>query len=378
VIVVDLMLKKLTGLDLLQSLTSGAMVCGLDGAIVYANPALGELIGVASEQLVGNIFTEIVQPPAKVDCALCLGIQSGDIAQFHSGFLKTASQKGSLEALKVKIKHSRLNEDWVLTLIDPFSEDTILTQAHTDFVSTVSHEFRTPLTSIKGFADTLLHYGAQLPEEEKRRFITIIKDQADRLIRLVENLLAASRLGASRMDLSYRPIPLKKLLEKVGHSVQAKSLSKTHTQRVFELCVNPESIEIWADADKLEQVFINLMDNAAKYSPANTPVIVRAEYLPQDDGLVRVSIQDQGVGIPAELLPRIFTQFYRVESPLKQEVEGTGLGLYIAKSLTAAMGGQILAESTPGTGSTFTVIFPAATPERQAIHRHRLAAMEDE
>ncbi|WP_373532776.1 ATP-binding protein [Vampirovibrio sp.] len=372
------MLKKRTGVDLLQALTSGALVCGLDGRIVYANPALGRLIGAAAEQLAGNVFTEIVQPPVKVDCALCLGLQSGDISEVHSGFLKVFTQNGAVEELKVKIKHSRLGEEGVLSLIDPFSEDTILTQAHTDFVSTVSHEFRTPLTSIKGFADTLLHYGAQLPDEEKRRFITIIKDQADRLIRLVENLLAASRLGASRMDLSYRPIPLKKLLEKVAQSIQAKALSKTKVQRVFELSVNPESIELWADADKLEQVFINLMDNAAKYSPADKPVSVKAEYLPEDDGLVRVVVQDQGAGIPADLLPRIFTQFYRVENPLKQEVEGTGLGLYIAKSITGAMGGQIWAESTPGKGSAFTVVFPAATPERQAVHRHRLHAPEDE
>lgn len=375
---VDSTLKRLNGTTLLDSLTSGAIISGLDGAVLYVNPALGQWMGTQPEGIIGKAFTEVVHPPSKVDCALCLNVRDGEMAQFHSALLKISSEDASSEALKVKVKHSRLPADCVLTLIDPFSEDTTLTQAHSDFVSTVSHEFRTPLTSIKGFADTLLHYSAQLPDEEKRRFITIIKDQADRLIRLVENLLAASKMGAGRMDLSYRPIPLKKLLEKVIHSVQAKTLSKTKAQRVFHLDVNPESIEIWADADKLEQVFINLMDNAAKYSPADSPVTVRAEYLPDDDGHIRVSMQDQGAGIPAELLPRIFTQFYRVESPLKQEVEGTGLGLYITKSLTSAMGGQIIAESTPGEGSVFTVIFPAATPERQAIHRHRLYAPEDD
>jgi two-component system phosphate regulon sensor histidine kinase PhoR len=373
----DLGVQALSGLELLESLSSGAIVCDQDGVILSINPALAKLMKMDAAAWVGQTMSSLIQPSAQSDCGLCLGSQDADLALFHSGFL-ALSKTGSTEELKVKVKHSRISPHCFVTLIDPFSEDTTLTQAHSDFVSTVSHEFRTPLTSIKGFADTLMRYGNQLPDEEKRRFINIIKDQADRLIRLVENLLAASRLGAGKIELSYRPIPLKKMLETVSQSIQAKLLTKTQQTKPFQITVNPESIEIWADADKLEQVFINLLDNAAKYSPANSPVIVRAEYLPEDDGLIRVTVQDQGVGIPADLLPKIFTQFYRAESPLKQEVEGTGLGLYITKSLTTAMSGQIMAESEPGQGSTFTVIFPAATPERQAIHRRRLYASEDD
>ncbi len=374
-------LDDLGAVPLLDNLISGALVCDVAGQVLYVNPALRQLLGASSLPTVTRL-TDWIQPPPKVDCAFCLGVPDGEPTPFHSGFLRSASQPAQPEALKVKIKHSPLGHGRVLTLIDPFSEDTTLTQAHADFVSTVSHEFRTPLTSIKGFADTLLRYGTQLPDEEKRRFISIIKDQADRLIRLVENLLAASRLSAGRVELSYRPIPLKKLLEKTIDSVRAKAMAHSSAQsaapRVFHLGVHPESIEIWADADKLEQVFINLLDNAAKYSPEDTPVTVRADFLPEDDTQVRIVVQDQGPGIPAELLPKIFTQFYRVESPLKQQVEGTGLGLYITQSLTTAMGGRILAESTPGQGSSFTVIFPAATPERQAIYQRRLYASEVE
>lgn len=379
---VDAGLHALSGLDLLSGLTSGAIVCNQDGRIISVNPALIKLAGTQPEAWLGKPLSEVIQPSAKSDCGFCLGAADSNLALFHSGFLVLnghGAPEGlkTPEELKVKVKHSRISPQCLVTLIDPFSEDTTLTQAHNDFVSTVSHEFRTPLTSIKGFADTLIRYGNQLPDEEKRRFINIIKDQADRLIRLVENLLAASRMGAGKLELSYRPIPLKKMLETVSQSIQAKMLTKTRQEKPFLIAVNPESIEVWADADKLEQVLINLLDNAAKYSPANTPVQVRAEYLPEDDGWVRISVQDRGVGIPADLLPRIFTQFYRAESPLKQEVEGTGLGLYITKSLTTAMGGQIMAESEPGQGSLFTVIFPAATPERQAMHQRRLYASED-
>lgn len=376
-----------SALDLLECLTSGALLCDPSGQVRYINPALRRLGRIPTGANEGPLSAWL-QPPPKGDCAFCLGVPEGRPTPFHAAFLRPFSQTdvpqsaalsaGQLpvESLKVKVKHSELADGWLLTLVDPFSEDTTLTQAHTDFVSTVSHEFRTPLTSIKGFADTLLRYGGQLPEPEKQRFITIIKDQADRLIRLVENLLAASKLGAAQVELSYRPVPLKKLLEKTVDSVRAKTVAQSKASRAFQVTVHPSSLEVWADADKLEQVLLNLLDNAAKYSPEETPVRVRADFLPEDDAQIRITVQDEGPGIPAELLPKIFTQFYRVESPLKQQVEGTGLGLYIAQSLTTAMGGRISAQSTPGAGSVFTVILPAATPERQAIYQRRLYASE--
>jgi signal transduction histidine kinase len=180
------------------------------------------------------------------------------------------------------------------------------------------------------------------------------------------------------VELSYRPISLERLMDKVVHSVQAKAHAKTGTTRTFNIILNPPSLEVWADADRLEQILINLVDNAVKYSPPGSTVHIKAEFLPEDDTQIRMSVRDEGAGIPQALLPKIFTKFYRVESPLKQEVEGTGLGLYITKSLTTAMGGQIYADSTPGQGSTFTVILPAATPERQAIHHRRLYASEED
>lgn len=362
-------LSNLSAETLLQSLTSGALATDEQGRIIYANPVFVDLSGYADSTLPDRPLSEWFRLPPKTDCALCLGLGNA-WATVHGGYLPTQSG----EELKVKIKHSRLDEQTVLCLVEPFSEDTTLTQAHSDFVSTVSHEFRTPLTSIKGFADTLLAYGSQLPDDEKRRFITIIKDQADRLIRLVENLLTVSKLGASRVELSYRPIPLQRLLEKVTHSIQAKIQAKQPAVlRQFEVSVNPASLEAWADADRLEQILINLIDNAVKYSPPDSLVRVRADLSPGDDTRLRIAVQDAGQGIPADLLPKIFTKFYRVETPLQQDVEGTGLGLYITQSLTTAMGGHIEAESQPGQGSTFTVTFPVATPELQAIHRRRLS-----
>lgn len=367
-------MSTLTATELFENLSSGALMIDTSGTIQAANPAMQALCSATSQQLVGTSYQTLLKLPAKTECALCAGQSNHNHRQtpsFHGGLLNTFQK----EEIRVKVKHSVLPNEQILCLIEPFSEDTTLTQAHSDFVSTVSHEFRTPLTSIKGFADTLLQYGNQLPDDEKRRFITIIKDQADRLIRLVENLLTASRLGGSRLEVSYRPIPLQKLIEKVTHSVQAKVQTKQASiQRRFSIQVNPADLEVWADADRLEQILLNLVDNAVKYSASDSVVSIVGEFLPDDDSRIRIAVHDNGVGISEDVLPQIFTKFYRVESPLKQEVEGTGLGLYITQSLTQAMGGQLSVESTPGQGSTFTVIFPAATLERQALHRRRLAS----
>lgn len=370
------MTLDLSGVTLLETLTSGAVVTGSDGLIVYANPAFqAMLLGESNMQLAGKRVSDFLALPPKADCALCLGAGS-QWASMHGALLRVGLDAGA-EELRVKIKHSSLPDAQVLCLVDPFSEDAALTQAHSDFVSTVSHEFRTPLTSIKGFADTLLHYGAQLPEEEKRRFVTIIKAQADRLIRLVENLLTVSKLGVGRGEMSYRPVSLQKAIERAVQSVQAKHQTKTPgAVHRFETVIHPATLEAWADPDRLDQILINLIDNAAKYSPAGSIVHIRCELFPGDEGMVRITVRDEGVGIPQDVLPKIFTKFYRVESPLKQEVEGTGLGLYITKSLTDAMGGRIEAQSAPGQGTTFTVALPAATPERQATHRRKLYADE--
>lgn len=384
-------LSDIDCLTLLENLTSGALLADQNGVIRYANPAFCHLLNdTAVTQLQGLKLSDLLTLPPKTDCALCIGKLKLDHtlhaqwATFHGGFLHiNKRENGVTEELRIKIKHSRLTSEaptedaHILCLIDRFSEDTTLTQAHSDFVSTVSHEFRTPLTSIKGFADTLLAYGKQLSEDEQRRFISIIKDQADRLIRMVENLLTASKLGAGRVEMSYRPVPVKRLFDKVIQSILAKSSVKNSKPPRFDILVTPTSLEVWADADRLEQILLNLLDNAVKYSPDGKTVHVKAEFLPEDDTLIRIMIRDEGAGIPKDLLPKIFTKFYRIENPLKQEVEGTGLGLYITQSLTTAMNGRILAESEPGQGSLFTLIFPAATLERQATYRRKLYASED-
>lgn len=233
-------------------------------------------------------------------------------------------------------------------------------QAQTEFVSTVSHELRTPLTSIKGFADTILRAGDRLDASAQRRYIGIIKDQADRLTRLVEDLLAVSRLESRRMQLTIRALTLEEAVQRV-----VQNLSEKAKRHQIAMKIPPGLPQVWADADRLEQILTNLIDNAIKYSPAETTVTICARAIHQEPEMVEFSVNDQGGGISADYLPQIFNKFSRQDNPLTRQTEGTGLGLYITKSLVIALDGNINVTSEPGS-TTFTVQIPSATLEQQA------------
>ncbi|MCA9788301.1 MAG: HAMP domain-containing histidine kinase, partial [Cyanobacteria bacterium HKST-UBA05] len=287
-----------------------------------------------------------------------LDVKPGALLQTHTAMFRISDG----ETRRVKVKYDWIDKKTLLAWIEPFSEDVALTQAHSDFVSVVSHEFRTPLTSIKGFADTLLRYSGNIDRDQQARFINIIKHQADRLSRLVENLLTVSKLGAQRTSFIYRSITVRKVIDNIVQSIQGK-LSEP---REFALDFSDNMPTAWADPDKFEQILLNLIDNAVKYSFPETTVRIKAQPYPENDDMVQISITNEGVGIPSDNLKNLFNQFYRVDNTLTRDVEGTGLGLYITKSLTKAMGGDIMVDSEVNKETTFSVIFPITTPERQA------------
>jgi signal transduction histidine kinase len=363
-----------------SAMDSGVMLVNpVSQTVVWTNQLIATWLGgddatpETVQGLLDSTLTWLNLPP-KTDCLVCQG-KGKEAVSVHGATVQNLNG----EQVRYKIKHHYLpslgENGMLLLLMDPFSEDMALTQAHSDFVSTVSHEFRTPLTSIKGFADTLLRYGAQLGPDQQKRFITIIKDQADRLTRLVENLLTVSKLGASRMEMSYRAVGVKKVVDRVVQNIIAKggvdkaSAGLPDAGRKFEIEIPDNLPDVWVDGDKFEQIMLNLIDNAVKYSFPGSQVLVAAHLVDTDPDRLQIRVQDQGVGIPEEHLPRIFTKFSRIDNPLTREVEGTGLGLYITQSLTKTMGGNIRLESVVNQGTTFILDFPVATAERQAAAR---------
>ena len=231
-----------------------------------------------------------------------------------------------------------------------------LEQAHLDFISTVSHELRTPLTSIRGFADTLLTSYDKLSDEQREKFLHIIKDQSNRLIKLVENLLTVSKMQSNKELMVYKTVDVIPLVE--ACILMVKPQYKTHK---YDFTYDKNLPKILVDTDKFQQILINLIDNASKYSNEGSKVSINISQN-YNENTLSISVKDEGVGISQENIDKIFNKFSRIDSPLTRKIQGNGLGLYITKTLVEKMDGKIEVKSSEK-GSTFTVTFKAANPD---------------
>src|SRR3990170_2333276 len=223
-----------------------------------------------------------------------------------------------------------------------------------DFVANVSHELRTPLASIKGYAETLLD-GALDDKATLKNFLTIIDRHANRMTALIEDLLTLSMLESHQMPLSLKPLDIKGLISSIvqGFEKQAKD-------KGIELIINVNGKipKVTGDKDRLEQVIVNLVDNAIKYTIKGTVKVSAAETA---DNMLRVDVEDTGIGIPEKDIPRIFERFYRVDKGRSRELGGTGLGLAIVKHIIQGHNGKIWIKSTLGKGSIFSFVIPLAS-----------------
>lgn len=233
----------------------------------------------------------------------------------------------------------------------------VVEQLTTEFVSIVSHELRTPLTALVGFSELLL--AQSVDPAEQREWAENMHAAAKRLTQLVEDLLDVSRIEEGRVDLKRQPVDLKAAVGLVLADFKVHATAHRF-ERHFREPVPP----VFADPDKLTQVLTNLISNAVKYSPHGGPITISAM---DANGTVRLSVADQGLGLPPEELLRIFERFHRVRDEDRRQIPGTGLGLYITKRLVELHAGRIWAESAgPGCGSTFHVELPAAAAKTEA------------
>jgi two-component system phosphate regulon sensor histidine kinase PhoR len=220
-----------------------------------------------------------------------------------------------------------------------------------EFVGNVSHELRTPLSLIKGFAQTLLD-GALHDPEQAARFLQKIDKHSDRLLFLIEDLLAISRLESGQVALNIQPVSLRDMAQRVVDDLGAPAAAR---QTALENRI-PATLCVRADADRLPQVFFNLTENAIKYGKTAGRVILDAR---ETEGQkVEVSVADDGPGIPPEAIGRIFERFYRVDRARSRESGGTGLGLAIVKHIVQAHGGEAWVKSELGKGASFHFTLP--------------------
>lgn len=233
-------------------------------------------------------------------------------------------------------------------------------QQQDDFISTVSHELRTPLTSIRGFAQTMLSSWDALDDENKKKFIHIIEQQSNRLINLVENMLSVNKLQSFKDKLVYKSASANALIEPI-----IQIIKHNYPNHIFETDYNKKIPKILVDVDKFQQILTNLIENAAKYSNEGTRITVKTDFSCCSD-YVSIKVIDEGIGIKEEDFDKIFTKFARLDNPLTRKVQGSGLGLYITKTLVKKMNGDIKVNSSEN-GTTFEILMPVENIENQAV-----------
>lgn len=338
---------------LLQSLTDTVMIVGRDGSIVRVNPAWETLTGFSIGESVGwRLPTNLSTP----DDEPLITIMQQFEAQTPEYTIESADGQlkhiGASYSVIPTADGSTLYRVAVLRDISKLKE---LDRMKSEFVSTVSHELRTPLASIKGFSVTLLNHWDKFDDESKREFISTIDQSTDRLNRLITDLLTLSRIEAGRsLQLMPTTISPRMAIDQVFALLAARSADHTLANYV------PANLPpVWADSDKLDQILVNLIDNAIKYSPEGGEVRVAGRQVEGENGLmVEFSIHDQGLGIAPEDMSRLFKRFEKLEASVERQIPGTGIGLFVTRHLIEAMGGTISVESELDVGTTFRFTLP--------------------
>jgi signal transduction histidine kinase len=239
----------------------------------------------------------------------------------------------------------------IVAVLSDITELKEMDQMKTDLMSMVTHEIRTPLATVRGFAQILLKGG--LGNQKSREFLEIINRQSNRLVNLVNDFLDITRIESGRQVITKGPVDLDKLIQNAVADLKPladeKSISLQYT-------APPNSVpEIFGDRNLIEQVLINLLSNAIKYSPKGAWARI---VMTQQNGSLSIVVQDNGLGIPKESLPRLFEKFYRVRCDDRKDIIGTGLGLSLVKQIIDVHQGTIRVESEHGKGSTFTFTLP--------------------
>ena len=285
----------------------------------------------------------------------------------HSEQLQQTNFKTNFQGIKKVYQGSLIplprNDDSPSSVLAVFHDITnlqLLRERQADFVANASHELSTPLTAIRGFAETLVD-GAADNADDSRRFAGIILTEAERMQRLVQDLLQLAKIESVeyRQQIQCIPTHIQPLFHSTVREMEP-AWRRKHLSLSLELPIEP--LWVLADPDRLKQILVNLIDNAIKYTPERGTIRVEAAKV---DDAVQFTVKDSGIGIPAEDLPRIFNRFYRIDKARASSVSGTGLGLAIVKHTLDALGGTIEAESQLHNGTTFRFALPTAAPKQE-------------
>ncbi len=353
--------------NILQSIGTGMIVLDTDGKITLFNQAAENLLAISAEAAVGNYLAALFKEPvlSAID-ELCQ-----KALQTYQDAITEIDYEKPTKSLPLEVKSSLLRDEsgsvlGVMLLFTDLTETReLINLRHIDklkdqFITTVSHELRTPLTAIKSFAEILLSYDER-DQATQREFLTIINDQSDHLTKLIDEILDLSKFESGTAKWEITEIDLPAL---VRHVVSSSESIMSRKNLHVDLQIEDGLPSVWGDEEKLTRVVVNLLDNAAKFSPekGEVRVAVKASHAATADKsrpAVEICVQDHGPGIPPEDVDRIFDKFHQVGDLMTEKPQGTGLGLAISREIVRYLGGSIWAESKPGEGATFHVLLPA-------------------
>lgn len=331
-------------------MTDGVAAFTTEGKLIHMNPATENLLGVRMED--GLSFDEMfadLDMPNSDETAMRTFLTS-EIARFGRVLSVTLAPYGALDG-----------EGGVIAVIHDITEQRRLDDARREFVANVSHELRTPLTNIRSYTETLLDAAGDIPLDTEKQFLGVISSESERMARIVTDLLTLSKLDYGRMELRMTRFSLADMLRNVANAMKLTAQDSGHELQVD----TPDDLPaIVGDRERIEQVVVNILSNAVKYTPAGGHIRLAACTVPNNR--VRITVEDDGVGIPASDVPRLFERFYRVDKARSRAAGGTGLGLAIAKEIVEQHEGKIALASEYGKGTTVTITLPTdLTPNHE-------------
>jgi PAS domain S-box-containing protein len=340
-------LDERTGIaDVIAQAPDGVFVLSPSDRIVSWNPAMELVTGRPAPEAVGRSWEEVFGPRNRAP-------QGEELAGADDGtilFVRSDGAERWIRCRRAPLRDRSGTESGSVITVRDVTGEVEREQLKANFVATVSHELRNPLTPLKGFIGTLLAGTGEDSPEARREYYTIMAKQVTRLERLISDLLEVSRIEAGHLPLETSDIDLTALV-----SDDVNTFARNNPERDVQLRAPAGAVLVQADPTRVQQVITNLLSNAMKYSLPETPVEITVAAAGEQ---AIVSVRDEGEGIAPEEHERIFDRFHRVEDGLARSQDGTGLGLYIAKRLVEAMGGRIWLVSSPGHGSTFSFSIP--------------------